>query len=167
MGGMNVPMMASLKLSDFIVNTVTGDLTDELARTRARDTEGPSVAWLLGHLLYYRYVMMGLLGHQQENPYERFKDDVTDRHDYPSIGDLVAQWNATSEKLTPAFDTATDEQMTAPMPGDGAHGEKKVLDMLVFFVWHEAYHMGQIGALRTHMGLTPTADLAMAAQSAG
>ena len=30
----------------------------------------------------------------------------------------------------------------------------------LFFVWHEAYHMGQVGTVRTKLGLTPSAVLA-------
>ena len=45
---------------------------------------------------------------------------------------------------------ATDRQIMAPLGGaDSPHGEKKVLDTLVFYMWHAAYHMGQLGTLRT------------------
>lgn len=162
---MNVPMIASLKFSDFIVNTVTGDLTDDHARTRARDNEGPSILWILGHLMHYRYLMMGLLGHQEESPYEtQFTAGATDGSNYPPITDMVTNWNTLADKIAPVFESATDEMITAPMGGHGAHGEKKVLDNLAFFVWHEAYHMGQVGTLRTKLGLTPTAVLATQAQ---
>lgn len=62
---------------------------------------------------------------------------------------------------------ASDDVLTAPMPGDGApHGEKRVLDTMVFMMWHESYHIGQIGTLRAQFGLTPTATLAAEGASA-
>ncbi|HEX9727969.1 MAG TPA: hypothetical protein VGA37_05655 [Gemmatimonadales bacterium] len=45
---------------------------------------------------------------------------------------------------------------------DAPHGENRVLDTLVFFMWHESYHIGQLGTLRAQFGLTPTATLAAA-----
>lgn len=55
----------------------------------------------------------------------------------------------------------------AAAKGPGSpHGEKSVLQSLAFFVWHEAYHMGQIGALRVRLDLTPTATLAREARAA-
>ncbi len=43
------------------------------------------------------------------------------------------------------------------------HGEKQILDTAVFLMWHESYHMGQLGTIRTQFGLTPTATLAVEA----
>ncbi len=52
----------------------------------------------------------------------------------------------------------------SPLGGkDSSHGEQLVLNTLVFYMWHESYHMGQLGTLRAQFGLTPTATLAIEA----
>jgi uncharacterized damage-inducible protein DinB len=43
------------------------------------------------------------------------------------------------------------------------HEEKNLLGILVYVVWHEIYHMGQIGTIRTQQGLTPMFDRAIEA----
>ncbi len=161
MSQMAAPIAGSLQFSDFIVQTVTSDLTDEIARRRARDTEGASIAWVLGHLCHYRYEIMKLLGEDAESPFtEEFgAAGATDGTGYPAIAELVQAWKETSEKVLPLVQAATEETLTKSL-GDGPHGEQRVLDSVVFFTWHEAYHLGPLGTLRAQFGLTPTATLA-------
>ncbi|MBC7896238.1 MAG: hypothetical protein H7066_12560 [Cytophagaceae bacterium] len=45
------------------------------------------------------------------------------------------------------------------------HGETKIRDELAFLAWHEGYHVGVIGAIRTAAGLPGPAELARAAAS--
>lgn len=163
MGNISLPIAESLKFSDFIINTVTGDLDDTMARRRARDTEGASIAWVMGHLIHYRHLMLGLLGENTDDPFaEQFASaGATDGADYPPIADLVKTWNEISAKVVPVMEATTDDALTKPLGGKSApHGEKRVLDTMIFFMWHETYHIGQLGTLRAQFGLTPTATLA-------
>ena len=163
MGNIAMPMIESLKLSDFIINTVTGDVDDTTARRRARDTDGGSIAWIIGHLIHYRYQMLAVLGEAADDTFAKQfgSTGATDGADYPPLAELVEAWNAASALLLPVLEAAADDVLTQPLGGeDTPHGEKRVLDTLVFLLWHEPYHIGQIGALRTQFGLTPTATLA-------
>ncbi len=164
MSQMSAPIAGSLKRSDFIVPMVTADLTDEIANRRARGTEGASIAWILGHLCHYRYEIMKLLGEDAESPFaEQFAvAEATDGAGYPTIGELVQSWREVSERLLPVVEAATDEALTRSR----GEGKRRVLDMVVFFAWHEAYHLGQLGTLRAQFGLTPTATLAKRARAA-
>jgi len=166
MGNLATPIAESLKFTDFIMNLVTGDLTDALATRRARDDEGASIAWVIGHLSHYRYEIMKLLGHEMESPFaEQFgTTGATDGAGYPSVEELRSTWADLSTRVRSVVEDASDEQIMKPLGGDGStHGEKKVLDTLVFYMWHESYHMGQLGTLRAQFGLTPTATLAVKA----
>lgn len=165
MGNIAMPIAESLKRSDFIINAVTGDLDDETARRRSRGTEGASIAWVIGHLIHYRYQMLGLLGETAEAAFtEKFGSAAaTDGADYPQLTELLGAWGEASAKVLPAVEAAADYVFTQPMGSkDGPHGEKRVLDTMAFLMWHEAYHIGQIGTLRAQFGLTPTATLARA-----
>ncbi len=166
MANLAKPIAESLKFTDFIMNLVSDDLTNEVATRRARDDEGASIAWVIGHLCHFRYEIMKLLGHDFENPFaDKFgRSGATNGVGYPDIKELKTKWADTSAKVLPIIEAATDEQIMRPLGGpDSPHGEKKALDTLVFYMWHESYHMGQIGTLRTQFGLTPTATLALEA----
>lgn len=45
------------------------------------------------------------------------------------------------------------------MPGGGPHDEKRILDTVLFLTWHEAYHIGAIGAIRREQGRKAIAEL--------
>ena len=166
MANIATPVVESLKFTDFIMNLVTGDLTDEVATRRARDDAGASIAWVIGHLCHYRYEIMKLLGHDEDSPFaEQFGTaGATDGAGYPSVEELKSKWTELSAQVRSVVADASDEQIMKPLGGDGSpHGERKVLDTLGFYMWHESYHMGQLGTLRAQFGLTPTATLAVEA----
>ncbi len=166
MANTSAPIMESLKFTDMIMNLVTSDLTDDVATRRSRDDEGASIAWIIGHLCHYRYEIAKLLGGKAESPFaETFGNaGATDGSNYPDLAELNANWTATSALVLAAVEAATDEQIMIPLGGkDSPHGEQLVLNTLVFYMWHESYHMGQLGTLRAQYGLTPTATLAVEA----
>lgn len=163
------PIAESLKLTDFVMQIVTKDLADETARKQSRGDEGASIAWVIGHLLHYRHDLMKVLGSPKESPFkEQFAGSATDGMDYPTIAELLKSWSEVSQQTLEVVNAVTDEQIEAPLPAaSGPHAERRVLDTLIFLTWHEAYHMGQLGTLRTQFGLTATSDLVMAAAGQG
>lgn len=165
MQGMIRPLAESLRLSQFVMNLVLPDTKNEDAFRRLRDSEGPSISWVTGHLCHYRYKIMKLLGVDEASPYERFEEGAQDGSDFPDIADLLDHWNRTHEKIEQALESVTDEKLLAKLPASGGnpHNEKTILESVVFYVWHEAYHVGQLGTIRAHFGYRSTADLAVAA----
>ena len=155
----------SMKFTDFIMSLVTGDVSNDVATRRARGDEGASISWVVGHLIRHRYRMMGLLGSERVDPFgEKFADGATDGSDYPNIAELRETWNAIAAESLAVVEAASDELLLSSLGGaDSPHGEKQILDTAVFLMWHESYHMGQLGTIRTQFGLTPTATLAVEA----
>jgi hypothetical protein len=45
------------------------------------------------------------------------------------------------------------------MPDAGPHEERRILDTVLFLTWHEAYHIGAIGAIRREQGRKAIAEL--------
>jgi uncharacterized damage-inducible protein DinB len=158
-------MAEHLRFTNFIMNVVTSDVKEEDARRRARDSEGPSISWIVGHLLRYRYDMMKLLGHERLNSLaDTFGSSATNGSDYPDLKVIVAAWNEAVQELDKVIATVGDEQILAKIGGAGSpHGEKTVLQSLSFYIWHESYHMGQLGTLRTQWGYRQTSDRAQEA----
>ena len=153
------------RFSDFFVDLLTRDLTNEQATLRVREPEGASISWHLGHLCHARIELMQLLGVEIENTFEHLFDRTaaaTDGKNYPSIADLRQSWTRLANSTGSLFGRVTKDELLAPFKqAPHPHEEKNVLGVLSYIMWHEVYHIGQIGTLRTHLGLRPAIDLAI------
>ena len=154
------PIIALHGLSNSILSTSIGDLTDESAKARSRAGAGPSIAWTIGHLCHYKITILRLLGRDLENPFAaQFEHTpASDGSDYPSLSDLAASFAALNEDVCAAL-VSSGDRLAAPMRGAGPHDEKNVLDTVLFLTWHEAYHIGAIGAIRRDQGRKAIAEL--------
>lgn len=154
-------------MTDFMVPMVLQGLPDEQARLRPRGEGGPSIAWTLGHLLHYRVFMLGRFGAPRDNPFgEDFGNgSATDGNDYPSVDTLRSVWEDVSTDFMTRVAELTDAELDEPLE-DGWNPDQTLRDQLVFFAWHEGYHMGAIGQIRKSMGLLGPAELVRAAREA-
>ena len=154
------PIIALHELSSSILATGIGDLTDQDAKARSRGGAGPSIAWTIGHLCHHKVTALALLGQPRENAFAaQFEHTpATSGSDYPSLADLAASFSALDDDLCTALASSAD-RLDAPMPGSGPHDEKRILDTVLFLTWHEAYHIGSIGAIRREQGRKAIADL--------
>ena len=154
------PIIALHGLSNGILATGIGDLTDESAKARTRGGAGPSIAWTIGHLCHYKIKILGLLGQPRENPFTaQFEHTpASDGSDYPSLSSLAATFSALNADVCAALASSGD-RLEAPIPGGGPHDEKRILDTVLFLTWHEAYHIGAIGAIRRDQGRKAIAEL--------
>ena len=165
MGNLGQPIISTLKFSDFIMSLATSDVQDEVGRERARTTEGPSIAWILGHLIHHRCEMLGLLGQEHSDRFASLfaSKGASDGRDYPEMSELRAAWTDLSSRVVAALEAASDRELESRPGGESPHAEKTVLEALAFLSWHEPYHLGQLGTLRAQLGLTPIATLAVEA----
>ena len=161
------PIAANFRTTNFIMSLCLGDLKEQDARARARNGEGPSIAWEVGHMLDHRCKMLGLLGIAKESPYtaKYTATGATDGRDYPDTADYQRQWKQVYAELDAAMEAATEESLNRIVE-KGPHGEKTALESIMFLTWHEAYHVGAVGSLRKALGYPGPAELAMA-KSAG
>jgi uncharacterized damage-inducible protein DinB len=154
--------------TDHLIPLILDDLSDADARERARDGAGPSIVWHLGHLLSYRHMGLRLLNQADENPYEASfgSSPASDGQDYPTTVELSEQWGRVSERFLTVLSGATDEALSAPVPG-GPHAEECVRDKLAFMAFHEGYHMGSIATLQKELGQdTPPEKISAAMKEA-
>jgi uncharacterized damage-inducible protein DinB len=153
-------------MTEFMIPMVLDDLSDDEACARPRGEGGPSIVWTIGHLLSYRIFMLKRFGSELDDPYaEKFRDaPATDGSDYPSMAELRAAWEAVSGDFMDAVSSLSEEQLDAPLE-DGWHEEQVLRDQVVFFAWHEGYHMGAIGQVRKALGLLGPAERVMATRA--
>jgi uncharacterized damage-inducible protein DinB len=153
------PIIALHGVSNSILATGIRDLTDQDAKARSRGGTGPSIAWTIGHLCHYKIKVLELLGQPRENTFTQFEQTpASDGSDYPTLADLAASFSDLNSDLCTALASSVD-RLEAPMPGSGPHDEKRILDTVLFLTWHEAYHIGAIGAIRREQGRKAIADL--------
>jgi DinB superfamily len=154
------PIISLHGLSSGILATGIGDLTDQSAKARSRGGAGPSIAWTIGHLCHYKIKMLALLGQPRDNPFTaQFEHTpASDGSDYPPLADLAASFSALKDDLCAALASSGD-RLKAPMPGGEPPDENRTLDTMLFLTWHEAYHIGAIGAIRRDQGRKAIAEL--------
>jgi uncharacterized damage-inducible protein DinB len=154
------PIISLYGLSNSILATGIGDLSDENAKLRSRGGSGPSIAWTIGHLCHYKITVLQLLGQSRDNPFASTFEHAaaTDGAGYPPLADLAATFSTLNGELCAALASAAD-RLEAPMPGAGLHDEKRIVDTVLFLAWHEAYHIGAIGAIRREQGRKAIAEL--------
>jgi uncharacterized damage-inducible protein DinB len=147
-------------LSNGILATSIGDLSDENAKVRSRGGAGPSISWTIGHLCHYKVKVLELLGQSRENPFSSTFEHAaaTDGAEYPPLANLAASFSALNRELCTALASSAD-RLEAAMPGAGPHAEKRIIDTVLFLAWHEAYHIGAIGAIRREQGRKAIAEL--------
>ena len=73
------PIIALYGLSNSILGTGIGDLSDENAKARSRGGAGPSISWTIGHLCHHKIKVLELLGQSRENPFASTFEQRGDR----------------------------------------------------------------------------------------
>ncbi len=153
------PVIDQFKFNSMILSLGTSDLKNEDAGHRLRKGEGSSITYLMGHLLSSRYGVLKMLGAGDENPYaEQFGRNAEPRDvsEYPDISEFNQAWSALSDSFHAALESATDEQLLAPAPEGFPTEDQTMRGAISFLCWHESYHVGQIGGLRTELGYSST-----------
>lgn len=91
---------------------------------------------------------------------------ANDGADYPTVAEFLQHWKRIEADLETALEAASEATIRRTVESGGFHVGRPVLDAVAFCVFHEAYHMGALGAVRKTLGLPGPAELVMA-QAAG
>ncbi len=150
------PLKHMLQTNDAFVRECVRDLSEAESRQRPLDI-GNSFHWVLGHMVVYRDAILELLGRPRLHPEAArvsFKRNADPQGGGSAEGGhevafetLVADFNTAGPQLQEALAEASSAQLQA------AYNDKySVEQRLVHLVWHEAYHVGQLGLLRRLAG---------------
>ncbi len=124
------------------------ELTEENVLKRPSDRSN-HINWILGHILHCRYMLAGRLGLDVESPFgDTYWKAIEDKK-YPKMEEVVNDFPKISEKLIQQIKSKSDEELDHR----AAQDQPSLADMLSFFSYHEAYHLGQIGYARKIIGL--------------
>ena len=132
-----------------IFNNAFDGIKDKDALKRPNDQVN-HLNWLLGHIATCRYMLLNLLGGKEADQYFNiyFKALSTDTN-YPAIAEVKSNFDNATKLLIQKIESIAEEEMETQIPGKG--GRPK--DFISFFIYHEAYHLGQIGYARKFLGL--------------
>jgi uncharacterized damage-inducible protein DinB len=149
------PLIETFAFNSRVVSLAAGDLSNQDATRRWKKGTGSSISYLVGHLCSSRYGLLKLLGVAHANPFAaRFGAGVgsSDGGDYPTIAELTSRWRDLAGRLHGALTSLTPSQLDAEAPTAYPISDRTVRGALAFICWHESYHVGQVGILRTEMG---------------
>lgn len=139
-----------LQMQQGIFQNALQDISDQEALTRANEQTN-HMNWILGHVTTCRYMLANSMGLTMEDPNGKLYFQAIGDYDYNDLKTIEVNWLKISNQLLPYLEQLQAEDLAHPINDQGTSR----LDILLFYIYHEAYHLGQIGILRKVLGLTP------------
>jgi len=142
----------TFELGDRLFHDGVATLVDDDARRIVVDNANP-VVWLAGHLLNSRKYLLELFGEDHELPWEpKFREKYDPTAEYPAMSQLADAWTDISESLRSRMARASETDFAREITWELPNGDKTVRGALLFYAYHEAWHLGQIAYARKAMG---------------
>jgi uncharacterized damage-inducible protein DinB len=120
---------------------------------------GNCLNWVLGHVVASRNAALGLLRKEAvwdekwTQRYGRGAAPVTDARDAAPFDEIVAAFHEAQDRLTEGLNDITEERLAESAPFSPTNNPNETVgSLLAAIVFHEAYHLGQIGVLRRLIG---------------
>jgi len=137
--------------------TLTG-LTNEQA-LKQPSPGGNCLNWVAGHIVQARGATLAVLGQELPFPAEKYERYVlgsasnTDAAETMPLSEMLADFAATEDGLAAGLAGLTAERLAEKAPFSPGNNEKETVGSLVAgLVFHEGYHIGQLGLLRRLAG---------------
>jgi len=137
-------------------------VTNELAKKRILGGGKNSLSWVLGHMAWDRNQMIKSLGLESQYEWDDlFKSgsSCTEGENYPDIDVIRDKYDELTQTVLDFLEKVSEEDITKPLEKGFPHQDKNPLGAVVFWTWQDAYHLGQIGSIRTLLGLMPLREL--------
>lgn len=115
--------------------------------------EAISFNWTLGHIVHYRVVALQMMGvsfawdMEKTSPYGHNPAGIAGPEDGRSLADLLMALGETGRLLEEALLGAAPEVLDEII--QTFFGDQARVDFVGRLVWHETYHVGQLGLLRS------------------
>lgn len=144
-----------LRRNDFVIEKNSEGLTHDQSLVRLGD-EGSNLNWLLAHMTASRDVCTRLLSAEPVWDKEHARrygrgSAVPSAADAEPLENLILAVKESGERLRRALQAASADELSLPNP---RNAEERVVDAILFLVWHDTYHAGQTALYRRLAGLT-------------
>lgn len=137
----------------FLADTVK-DLSEEEWRRRPNDSTN-NVAWIVGHVIWARKMLLRRLGTDWSQPwFDGFARGarLDDGGSGPSTEELLSVWKESSAVLNTTFENVAEDLLSQPATQGPPSADGKVSGIVNFLAIHETYHVGQASYLRSWLG---------------
>lgn len=146
------PLEVIFNLNERLFNNSLAGITEEHAKERISEHNNP-VNWIAAHIVWARYLMLVFLGKPVQNPYQELFDNFKPYDaslTYPSIEEIKTQWQKATGLIKEAFQSVTEEQLSADAPIKNPTGDFTNGGTLAFLAQHESYTVGQLAFLKKY-----------------
>lgn len=129
---------------------------DRAALLRRAGGAGNPMLWIAGHATFARSQFVGMLGSPHPLVWgESFKRGASSADDsrWPEASEIIAAWDAIAASLQSRLAALPEDDLLATTEAPSLDGS--LLGAVSLLAFHDAYHIGQLGLLRAHAGLTP------------
>jgi hypothetical protein len=144
----------AFSLGGLYMDRLVGDFSP--ADWAVQDAVGHDPRWIAGHLAVYRNRVVTLMGLQAPVlPWEAAFTRGATAADVPAdldMAEVVKAFHASGAILAGGWEGLTREAMDKPLGRTLPDGSDTVGGCIRFLVWHEAYHLGQLGMFRRLAG---------------
>ncbi len=116
------------------------------------------VLWIVGHLATTREVLAKTLTSASEvklDPLFAGGSPLRDDGAYPSSSEVAARWRETRVQVDRALDAVSLDDLRRPSPEGVPTFDGRIGGAVAAWVFHEAYHVGQLGYLVRWLGHPP------------
>ena len=99
--------------------------------------------------------MSNLAGLSDEAPWqELFKrySKIGRPEEYPDLQELIHAWDEIGRRVAERLPEMSEDELNARSPRRFSVADRSVREGLAFLLWHETYHIGQMGYLRKWLG---------------
>lgn len=143
-----------LRVGDHLLkNALSGLSLEELHRRGGPDSS--SMIWIAGHLALSRVRMLKVAGSDFDFLWsDLFAKGASIKAPscYPEIEDVLSVWDEVGRRLRERLGQLEPSVLYSKSPHSFPVEDKSVRGSLAFFVYHESYHIGQMGYLRKVLG---------------
>jgi hypothetical protein len=147
-------LVAEFNRNKLILGLVLGEFSEDDMRCRVMGAN-PAL-WILGHIAVVRRSLGRRIGLEIEaEDWEAAFGKGSDREaPLPGLGKEVLLQAIVSrhEELMRSIGGLSQERLSADSGHKYPDGSNDVYGMISFLAWHEAYHLGQIGFIRSCLG---------------
>jgi hypothetical protein len=135
---------------------------DPTELTRAPSETSNPMVWMAGHLAQSRVRLARLLGVQQEVPWPTLftkGDPAPGAAAYPGLAEIQRAWAAAGTALRTRLQAMNDAELQADLQVKIPSTDGTLRGAIVFALFHEGYHVGQMGYVRRTLGRERIAQL--------
>ena len=139
--------------TQLFIRSLNGIRQDQ-ALLRPSEHSNPML-WVAGHLVQARTQLLRAFGPPRQLPWENLfatGSMIGEPAAYPSIGEVEAVWRSASAELIRRIEAVLPGRYDDPAPDWLVSRDGTLTGAINYAVYHEAYHIGQLGFIRKWLG---------------